>query len=332
MDNIIYAVLVSFSIALAAGYVGIPLLKRLKLGQQVRDDGPKTHLSKAGTPTMGGLIMWAGLIVATLAFSRADFQFVWLALSATIGFGLIGLMDDLIIVLRKRSLGLKAYQKIIGQVGIALIVAFFAYKNVGSELIIPFGKGLTWDLGGWYVPFTVFVIVAMVNGVNLTDGLDGLAGGVTMINALTYTIILYICYQEQFSQGNTYEAIGTHNMMIFSAALMGACLAFLRFNAYPAKIFMGDTGSLALGAALSVIGIVARLQILLAVTGIMYVASTVSVILQVGSYKLRKKRIFKMAPLHHHFELKGIPETKIVATYMVITTVFCLIAILSVPH
>jgi phospho-N-acetylmuramoyl-pentapeptide-transferase len=334
MDNIIYAVLVSFSVALAAGYAGVPLLKRLKLGQQVRDDGPKTHLSKAGTPTMGGLIMWLGVIAATLFFSRGDFEFVWLALGATIGFGLIGLMDDMIIVLKKRAMGLRAYQKIIGQVGIALIVAFFAYQNplIGSKIIVPFGGGLEWDLGGWYVPFTVFVIVSMVNGVNLTDGLDGLASGVTMINALTYTIILFICYQIQIGEGRALEAAGTNNMMIFSAALMGACLAFLRFNAYPAKVFMGDTGSLALGAALSVIGVVTRLQILLAVTGIMYVASTVSVILQVGSYKLRKKRIFKMAPLHHHFELKGIPETKIVAMYMVITTVFCLIAILSVPH
>ena len=332
MDNIIYAVLVSFCVALAAGYVGIPLLKRLKLGQQVRDDGPKTHLSKAGTPTMGGLIMWLGLIVATLAFSRVDFQFVWLALGATIGFGLIGLMDDLIIVLKRRSLGLKAYQKIIGQIGIALIVAFFAYKNVGTKLIVPFGGGLEWDLGGWYVPFTVFVIVSMVNGVNLTDGLDGLASGVTLINALTYTIILYTMFLPQSQQGLAQSSTITNNMMVFSAALMGACLAFLRFNAYPAKVFMGDTGSLALGAALSVIGIVSRLQILLAVTGIMYVASAVSVVLQVGSYKLRKKRIFKMAPLHHHFELKGIPETKVVAMYMVVTAIFCLIAILSVPH
>lgn len=334
MDNIIYAVLVSFCVALAAGYVGVPLLKRLKMGQQVRDDGPKTHLSKAGTPTMGGLIMWIGLVAATLAFSRGDFQFVWLALGCTLGYGLIGLMDDMIIVLKKRSLGLKAYQKIIGQIGIALIVAFFAYNNelIGSKLIIPFAGGLEWDLGAWYVPFTVFVIVAMVNGVNLTDGLDGLASGVTMINALTYTIILFIIYQIQSGDGRALEAAGTNNVMIFSAALMGACLAFLRFNAYPAKVFMGDTGSLALGGALSVIAIVTRLQILLAITGIMYVASTVSVILQVGSYKLRRKRIFKMAPLHHHFELKGVPETKVVAMYMVITTVFCLLSILSVPH
>ncbi len=340
MDNIIYAVLVSFGVALAAGYAGVPLLRRLKLGQQVRDDGPKTHLSKAGTPTMGGLIMWLGLIAATLFFSRGDYEYVWLSLGATVGFGLIGLMDDMIIVLKKRALGLRAYQKIIGQVGIALIVAYFAYQNplIGSKIIIPFGGGLEWDLGGWYIPFTVFVIVSMVNGVNLTDGLDGLASGVTMINALTFTIIIYTMFLPSVQQGLYWtgtindNATVMNNMMIFSAALMGSCLAFMRFNAYPAKVFMGDTGSLALGAALSVIGIVTRLQLLLAVTGIMYVASTVSVILQVGSYKLRKKRIFKMAPLHHHFELKGIPETKIVAMYMVITTVFSLIAILSVPH
>jgi len=331
MDNIIYAVLVSFCVALAAGYVGIPLLKRLKAGQQVRDDGPKTHLSKAGTPTMGGIIMWLGVIAATFAFSRGDFQFVCVVLGVTIGFGLIGLMDDMIIVLKKRSMGLRAYQKIIGQIGIALILAFYAKHAVGTSIIVPFGGGLEWDLGHWYVPFTVFVIVSMVNGVNLTDGLDGLAGGVTLINALTYTIILFGLFQSQ-SEALTLSKVDTNIVMVFSAALMGACLAFLRFNAYPAKVFMGDTGSLALGAALSVIGIFTRLQILLAVTGIMFVASAVSVVLQVGSYKLRKKRIFKMAPLHHHFELKGIPETKVVAMYMVITALCCLVAILSVPH
>ena len=159
---------------------------------------------------MGGLVMWLGLIVATLSFSRGDLQFIWLSLSATVGFGLIGLMDDLIIVLRKRSMGLRAYQKFIGQIGIALIVALFAYNNplIGSKLIVPFGGGFELDLYGWYVPFTVFVVVSMVNGVNLTDGLDGLATGVTMINALTYTIILFICYQIQSGAGMALESGG----------------------------------------------------------------------------------------------------------------------------
>ena len=333
MDIIIYTVLTAFLIALAAGYVGVPLLKRLKLGQQVRDDGPSSHLSKAGTPTLGGIIILIALTAATFAFARGSFELIWFAVGVTLGFGFIGLLDDLIIVLKKRSLGLKAYQKMLGQLGIALIVAFFAYNNpsIGSTIIVPFA-GIEWDLGGWYIPFTVFVVVAMVNAVNLTDGLDGLASGVTLINTATFTIIFFGIYQLYFAGGRMLAASDAGSMMIFSAAVTGACLGFLRFNTYPAKVFMGDTGSLALGAALSVMAVVSRLQLLLLITGIMFVLSTISVVLQVGSYKLRKKRIFKMAPLHHHFELKGVQETKIVAFYYLITIVMCLFGILAVNY
>ena len=331
MDIIIYSVLAAFFIALAAGYVGVPLLKRLKLGQQIRDDGPQTHLSKAGTPTMGGIIILIGLIAASLIFARGSFEYMWFALGITLGFGLIGLMDDLIIVLKKRALGLKAYQKIVGQIGIALIVAFFAYNNpaIGSKLIVPF-FGIEWDLGAWYIPFTVISVVLIVNSVNLTDGLDGLASGVVLVNTATYAIIFFGIYQMYASTGQTLAAAGTSNMMVFSASLTGACLGFLRFNTYPAKVFMGDTGSLALGGAISVIGVVSRLQLLLVITGFLVLMSSISVILQVGSYKTRKKRIFKMAPLHHHFELKGVPETRIVAFYYMITVILCLVGILAV--
>lgn len=331
MDIIIYSVLAAFFIALAAGYVGVPLLKRLKLGQQIRNDGPQTHLSKAGTPTMGGIIILIGLIGASLVFARGGFEYMWFALGITLGFGLIGLMDDLIIVLKKRSLGLKAYQKIVGQLGIALIVAFFAYNNpaIGSKLIVPF-FGIEWDLGVWYIPFTVISVVLIVNSVNLTDGLDGLASGVVLINTATYALIFFGIYQMYTSTGQTLAAAGTGNMMVFSAAVTGACLGFLRFNTYPAKVFMGDTGSLALGGAISVIGVVSRLQLLMVITGFLVLMSSISVILQVGSYKTRKKRIFKMAPLHHHFELKGIPETRIVAFYYMITVILCLVGILAV--
>lgn len=332
MDMIIYAVLTSFLIALAAGYVGVPLLKRLKMGQQVRDDGPKTHLSKAGTPTMGGIIILIAMAVTTLVFSnKSNFEFTLVALGVTFGFGLIGLLDDLIIVVKRRSLGLKAYQKIIGQVGIALIVAFFAYNHplIGSKLVVPF-FGVEWDLGGWYIPFTVLAVVLIVNSVNLTDGLDGLASGVTLINTATYAIIFFGMYSLFTSTGQTLMAVNISNMMVFTAALTGACLGFLRFNTHPAKVFMGDTGAFALGGALSVIVVVSRLQLLLIITGLMFLLTSISVILQVGSYKLRKKRIFKMAPLHHHFELKGVPETKIVAFYIMITVLLCLVGILSV--
>ncbi len=331
MDIIIYTVLTAFVIALAAGYAGVPLLKRLKLGQQVRDDGPRSHLSKAGTPTMGGVIMLIPLTAATFIFARGSFELVWFSVGVTLGFGFIGLLDDLIIVYKKRSLGLKAYQKIIGQIGIALIVAFFAYNNphIGSRIVIPF-TSVEWDLGSWYIPFTVFVVVAMVNAVNLTDGLDGLASGVTLINTATYAVIFSGIIGFYTLQGQMLAAADTRNMMVFAAAVTGSCLGFLRFNTHPAKVFMGDTGALALGAALSVMAVVSKLQLLLVITGLMFVLSAVSVVLQVGSYKLRRKRIFKMAPLHHHFELKGIPETKIVSFYYLITIVLCLIGILAV--
>jgi phospho-N-acetylmuramoyl-pentapeptide-transferase len=329
MDTMIYSILVSFLISLAAGYVGVPFLKRLKLGQQVRDDGPQTHLSKAGTPTMGGIIIVVALVITTFLFRTGNYRFVLFSLGVTAGFGLIGLMDDLIIVIRKRSLGLRAYQKIIGQTAIALIIAFFAYFNpeIGSKLIVPF-FGVEWDLGIWYIPFTVIAVVLIVNSVNLTDGLDGLASGVTIINSATYTIIFFGIIQQL--SGRYLELTNIMNMMVFSAALTGACLGFLRFNTYPAKVFMGDTGAFALGGALSVIVVVSRLQLLLIITGFMFLLTSISVILQVGSYKLRKKRIFKMAPLHHHFELKGVPETKIVAFYMLITLGLCLLGILSI--
>jgi phospho-N-acetylmuramoyl-pentapeptide-transferase len=331
MDIIIYSVLTAFFVALAAGYVGVPLLKRLKFGQQIRDDGPQTHLSKAGTPTMGGIIILVGLFASSLVFARGSYDYMWFALGVTLGFGLIGLMDDLIIVVKKRSLGLKAYQKIIGQLGIALIVAFFAYNNpsIGSKLIVPF-FGVEWDLGIWYIPFTVIVVVLIVNSVNLTDGLDGLASGVVLINTATYALIFFGMYELYTLSGQTLAAAGTSNMMIFAAAVTGSCLGFLRFNTYPARVFMGDTGSLALGGAVAVIGVVSRLQLLMVITGFMVLMSAISVILQVGSYKTRKKRIFKMAPLHHHFELKGMPETRIVAFYYMITIILCLVGILAV--
>lgn len=331
MDIIIYTVLTAFFISLAAGYFGIPLLRRLKLGQQVRDDGPRSHLSKTGTPTMGGLIMMIALTATTFIFARGSYELVWFAVGVTMGFGFIGLLDDMIIVVKKRSLGLKAYQKIIGQLGIALIIAFFAYKNpmIGSKIVVPF-TGIEWELGGWYVPFTVFTVVAMVNAVNLTDGLDGLASGVTLINTAMFTLIFFGIMGVYTMQGQTLAASDTRNMMVFAAAVTGACLGFLRYNTHPAKVFMGDTGSFALGAALTVVAVIARLHLLLVMTGLMFVLSAVSVVLQVGSYKLRKKRIFKMAPLHHHFELKGVPEPKIVAFYYLITIVLCLIGILSV--
>lgn len=331
MHNLIYAILLSFTVSLLLGPVTIPILRRLKFGQMVRDDGPQTHLSKAGTPTMGGVIILLAVVLTCLALFSGPVEYLLLAVLVTLGYGLVGFLDDFIKVIRKRSMGLRAYQKIIGQLGLAIVVAVFAYNDpgIGSRLIIPF-TGIEWDMGVWFIPFTVFVVLAVVNGVNLTDGLDGLAAGVTLINTLTLGILYAVFIAASQASGQTLLADNLRNMLVFAGAVTGACLGFLRFNTYPARVFMGDTGALALGGALSVLAIMLRVTLLIPVMGLMFVLSDVSVVLQVGSYKLRKKRIFKMAPLHHHFELKGNPETKVVAMYMLVTTITCLIALLSV--
>ena len=330
MQKLILASVVAFAVCLAVGPLAIPILKRLKFGQMVRDDGPKSHLVKAGTPTMGGVIIFAGLIAATFMLAPA-LEFVWGATLVTTGYALIGFLDDLLKIRNKRSLGLRAYQKIIGQFGLAIVVAIFAYNHpfIGSRLLVPI-TGAQWDFGVWYIPFTVFVVIALVNSVNLTDGLDGLASGVTLVIGAAMGIIVYGMYELSRNTGELLYQVNLEGLMVFTGALVGACLGFLRFNTYPARVFMGDTGSFALGAALCAVFIISRMALLIPIMGGLFVASSVSVILQVGSYKLRKKRVFKMAPLHHHFELKGYQETKIVAMYMILTTALCLLALLAV--
>lgn len=330
MQQIILAVLLGFGVPLVLGPFLIPLLKRLKFGQTEREDGPQSHLVKSGTPTMGGLMILAGILAGTLAFSMAGMEFVLPALLTTFAYGIVGFLDDFIKVRRKRSLGLKAYQKIIGQFGIALIVALYAYNHelVGPVIYLPFTGG-EWNMGVWYIPFVMFVMIAIVNAVNLTDGLDGLASGVSMIYSLTMTLVFLVMAGAAVNQGKTFYGANLNGMAVFCAAVTGACLGFLRFNSYPARVFMGDTGSLALGGAIGMMAIFSRAVFLLPIMGACFVASAVSVILQVGSYKLRRKRIFKMAPLHHHFELMGIEETKIVAMYMIVTAVLCLVCLLA---
>lgn len=330
MQQIILALLLAFLVALALGPLLIPMLKRLKFGQTVRDDGPQTHLSKSGTPTMGGLMMLAGILVGTLSFTVGSMDFALPALLVTFAYGLVGFLDDFIKVRLKRSLGLRAYQKIIGQFGIAFIVALYAYNNpyIGSRIFLPF-TGLEWDMGIYYIPFVMFVMIGTVNAVNLTDGLDGLASGVTLIYMLAMAVIFAFLSAAAAEQGQVYYSANLHGVAAFGAAVVGACLGFLRYNAFPARVFMGDTGSLALGGAVAMMAILSRAVLLLPIMGGCFVASAVSVILQVGSYKLRKKRIFRMAPLHHHFELKGVPETKIVSVYMIVTAILCLVCLLA---
>ena len=332
MKEIIGAVIVSFLICLVGGALLIPALRRLKFGQTVRDDGPQTHLAKNGTPTMGGIFILLALVLAAVMFSKdlLGLKFTLAAVLSTLAFGLIGFLDDYIKVVRKRSLGLKAYQKIIGQAGAAIVLALFCYLNedIGSKIWVPF-LNVEWDLGIWYVPFAVFVIIGTVNSVNLTDGLDGLLSGVTTIVSAALVIIAYYMARQLGEAGAAQWAMNVQNVAVFCGAMAGACLGFLRFNAYPARVFMGDTGSLGLGGAVAAVALLLRIPLLVVVMGAAYVASSVSVILQVGSFKLRGKRIFKMAPLHHHFELKGHPESKIVAMYMIITALLCLVSLLT---
>lgn len=319
MEQLIWPLVLAFVFALACGPALLPVLKRLKLGQNVRDDGPQAHLSKVGTPTMGGIIILVASVAATLLMFRNSVQWVLFAIVITAGFAIIGFLDDTVKVCMQRSLGLRPHQKIIGQVGLAVVVAVFAASNagIGTLLYIPFFGYV--DFGWFYVPFTVFIVVGMVNSVNLTDGLDGLAGGMSVIVCAGFAIVAYYLADQAQASGEILRAASLKNMAVFGTATSGACLGFLRFNAHPARVFMGDTGSLGLGAAISVLAVVTRMQYLLPIMGGMFIASTVSAIIQTASYKSRRKRVFRMAPLHHHFELAGMHETKVVSMYYAIT-------------
>ena len=336
MRYMIYALLLSAAVTIALGPVLIPLLKRLKFGQTERELGPKSHLTKQGTPTMGGLMFIAGILAGTLAFSLSATELALPALLCTAGFALVGFLDDFLKVRIKNTVGLRAYQKILVQFLIAGILAVYAYRSpfIGSKIYLAFFD-LEWDLGAFYIPAMMFIIIGTVNSVNLTDGLDGLASGVSLVYALTMSVIFFymsVVMKSPADMGQaqqTQYAAELNSMAIFAAAVAGGCLGFLRYNSFPARVFMGDTGSLALGGAIAAMAIFSRAVLLLPIMGACFVASAISVILQVGSYKLRRKRIFKMAPLHHHFELLGYSETRIVSMYMIMTTVLCLVSLLA---
>lgn len=330
MQYIILSTLTAFVVCLALGPVTIPLLQKLKFGQRIRDDGPQSHLSKVGTPTMGGIVMVIGILAACIIFCRGSWEYMLFSILITVGFGIIGFLDDLIKILKKRSLGLKAYQKIIGQLGLAIVAALFAYNHpdIGSKVFIPLFN-VELDLGIMYIPIMVIFVVGIVNSVNLTDGLDGLAGGISLVVSASFAIILLYASNLSYGLGNVLKGVNLYNSSVFAAAVAGSCLGFLRFNTNPARLFMGDMGSMALGGALCAMCMVYGLQVIMMIMGFMFVLSSISVILQVGSYKLRQgKRVFKMAPLHHHYELKGVPEQKIVAIYIIITIALALLCFL----
>ncbi len=337
MKTLIYALLLSMIATLIAGVFCIPMLKRLKFGQSERDLGPKSHLEKAGTPTIGGLMFLFGILVSALIMTFSANELAIPALLVTFAFALIGFLDDFLKVRKHNTDGLRAYQKIIGQFGIALVLAVFAYRNpmIGSKIYLPLFNA-EWDLGIFYIPFVIFVTVGTVNSVNLTDGLDGLAASTSGIYSVAMAVTFaYLSYaalapSDMGQAKMTQYAAELQSMGAFAAAVAGGCFGFLYYNAFPAKVFMGDTGSLALGGAISCMAVFSRAVLLLPLMGICFVASSVSVILQVGSYKLRHgKRIFRMAPLHHHFELSGKSETQIVCMYMLVTMAACLIGMLA---
>ena len=311
---ILFAFAISLAVCLVIGPVLIPALQRLKFGQSVRDDGPERHLKKQGTPTMGGVMFFFSLILGTI-FLAGDVHMTYFLLVCALGFGLIGFIDDYIKIVKKRSLGLTAKQKIIGQFALSIAVSAAAVYmlDVSTEVMVPV-LGWSLDFGVLYIPFLIFLLVGTTNAVNLTDGLDGLASGVTLIVALGYTLIGVLQAQPA--------------VVVFGAALAGSCLGFLVFNHHPAKVFMGDTGSLLLGGAVAALAIMTKTELLLPLIGIVYVAEVISDIIQVGVYKWKKVRVFKMAPLHHHFELCGWSETKVVRVFWAATAIAVLLTLL----
>jgi len=326
----IYAAITAFLIAFVLAPPLIRRLREVKLGQHIREDGPSRHLSKEGTPTMGGILILFAVILATILWADITNHYVWLALLATMGYGTIGFADDYLKFTGRKSKGLTAGQKIVAQGVLALGIGLFFYFLPGysTKLNVPFFKNFMPDLGLFYIPFAVLVIVGSSNAVNLTDGLDGLAVGPVMIAALAYTIVAYVVGNRIISEYLLIPHIdGAGELAVFTAAIFGASLGFLWFNTYPATVFMGDVGSLPLGAALGTVAVVSKHELLLLLVGGVFVIEAISVIFQVASYKSRGKRIFLMAPIHHHFEMKGWEEPKVVVRLWIIAILLALLSL-----
>jgi len=326
--------IVSVLTALVISFViGPPLIRWLgRYGQPIRDDGPESHFSKAGTPTMGGLLILIALVTTTLLWSDLDNRFVIVVLAVTLGFGVIGFVDDYKKLVLQNSKGISARQKLFWQTAISLAAALFLYRTAAvpaeTLYIVPFFKDIVIDLGWGFVPVTCLVIVGTSNAVNLTDGLDGLAILPSVLVGGALGVFAYTSGHLHFAGYLAVPHIpGAGELVIFCGSLVGAGLGFLWFNAYPAQVFMGDIGALALGAALGIVAVVVRQEIVLMIMGGVFVMETVSVILQVASFKLTGKRLFRMAPLHHHFELNGWPEPRVIVRFWIITVILVLIGL-----
>lgn len=316
-STILLSVMISFAISVIMGPVVIPFLRRLKVGQTVRDEGPESHLKKNGTPTMGGILILFSVVVTSLFFVK-DYPKIIPILFLTLGFGLIGFLDDYIKVVMKRSMGLRAWQKFALQIVVTGIFVFYLlqYTDVSLAMKVPFMDGVYLDFGWANIPILFFVVIGTVNGTNFTDGLDGLASSVTVLVATFFTVV----------------AIGTNSgIEPITCAVVGALLGFLLFNVHPASVFMGDTGSLALGGFVAAAAYMMQMPLFIVIVGFIYLIEVVSVIMQVTYFKATGgKRIFKMAPIHHHFELCGWSETRVVAVFSIVTALLCLAALMGI--
>lgn len=317
LTSVVFPIVIAFLISAVTGPFIIPFLHRLKVGQTVRDEGPQAHLKKNGTPTMGGIMILFAIVVTSLFYVK-DYPKIIPILFLTLGFGMIGFLDDYIKVVLKRSMGLRAWQKLVLQFAVTGVFAWYLvnYTDVSLAMKIPFWQGHYLDFGIWNIPILFFIVIGTVNGTNFTDGLDGLASSVTVVVAAFFTVV----------------AIGTGSgIEPVTCAVIGALLGFLLFNVYPAKVFMGDTGSLALGGFVAAAAYMMQMPIFIAIVGFIYLVEVLSVIIQVTYFKLTHgKRIFKMAPIHHHFELCGWSETRVVTVFSIVTALLCLVALMGV--
>ncbi len=330
----IFALLTALIISMLMGQKVIDWLQKLQIGQVVRNDGPESHLSKKGTPTMGGILIVSSIMISVLLWAELSNPYVWVTLFVLGGFALVGFADDYLKVVRKNPKGLIARWKYFWQSVIALMVAFGLYiygkDTPVTALVVPFFKDVMPQLGLFYIIFTYFVIVGSGNAVNLTDGLDGLAIMPTVFVAGGFAIVSWTTGNVNFAEYLNIPYIRySGELMIVCMAIVGAGLGFLWFNTYPAMVFMGDVGSLALGGVLGIIAVLLRQEFLLVIMGGIFVIETLSVILQVGSFKLRGKRIFRMAPIHHHYELKGWPEPRVIVRFWIISLMLVLIGLVT---
>jgi len=328
-----YALITALLICFVLGPRLIRRLRRLNLGETIREEGPASHRSKAGTPTMGGLLILTGIILPTLLWADLTNRYVLLALAVTIWTGLIGFTDDYLKVVKQRSKGLVGRYKLVGQIVFGLALGCFLYflplePDLGVQTEVPFFKHLLLDLGVFYIPWVILVIVGTSNAVNLTDGLDGLAIGLTSIAFVAFTGLAYISGHRIFSEYlNILYLPGAGELTVYCAAVVGASLGFLWFNAPPAQVFMGDTGSLSLGGALGAVAILIKKELLLVFLGGVFVVETLSVMIQVWRYRRTGKRVFRMAPLHHHFELAGWAESKVVVRFWILAVLLALVGL-----